>query len=145
MWKSRWPSWVPRPNEPCGFCGRKATLNHVSALVTIYPWYVNRHPRTLSSTSSSSLPKKEKRKTDNDDQRNENADAAYYVRETIQSLFCALLGKTIQMLKKSNQSNSIYLCQYRLCKRVTVSYVYIWKSKVCVCEINRCNWCKCVC
>ena len=21
-------SWAPRPNEPYGFCGRKATLNH---------------------------------------------------------------------------------------------------------------------
>ena len=27
----------PRPNEPYGFCGRKATLNHASALVTICP------------------------------------------------------------------------------------------------------------
>ena len=24
-----------RPNEPYGFCGRKATLNHASALVTL--------------------------------------------------------------------------------------------------------------
>ena len=28
VWKSRWPSWAFRPNEPYGFCGRKATLNH---------------------------------------------------------------------------------------------------------------------
>ena len=34
VWKSRWPSWAPRPNEPYGFCGRKATLNHAHALVT---------------------------------------------------------------------------------------------------------------
>ena len=27
VWKSRWPSWAPRPNEPYSFCGRKATLN----------------------------------------------------------------------------------------------------------------------
>ena len=26
-----------RPNEPYGFCGRKATLNHVYALVTVCP------------------------------------------------------------------------------------------------------------
>ena len=55
MWKSRWPSWAPRPNKPYGFCGRrKATLNHAYALVTVCPWYVSRHPRTLSSASSSS-------------------------------------------------------------------------------------------
>ena len=28
VWKSRWPSWTPRPNEPNGFCGRKAALDH---------------------------------------------------------------------------------------------------------------------
>ena len=28
MWKSKWLSWAFRPNEPYGFCGRKATLNH---------------------------------------------------------------------------------------------------------------------
>ena len=28
VWKSRWPFWAPGPNEPYGFCGRKATLNH---------------------------------------------------------------------------------------------------------------------
>ena len=37
VWKSRWPSWAFRPNEPYGFCGRKATLNHTSALVTVCP------------------------------------------------------------------------------------------------------------
>ena len=37
VWKSRWPSWAPRPNEPCGFCGRKGTLNHAYALVTFCP------------------------------------------------------------------------------------------------------------
>ena len=31
----------PRPNEPYGFYGRKATLNHVHALVTVCPEYVN--------------------------------------------------------------------------------------------------------
>ena len=35
VWKSRWPSWAFRPNEPYGVCGRKATLNPVSALVTV--------------------------------------------------------------------------------------------------------------
>ena len=30
-------SWGFRPNEPYGFCGRKATLNHASALVTVCP------------------------------------------------------------------------------------------------------------
>ena len=33
--ESRWASWAPRPNEPYGFCGRKATLNHAYALVTV--------------------------------------------------------------------------------------------------------------
>ena len=28
VWRSRWPSWAFRPNEPCGFCGHKETLNH---------------------------------------------------------------------------------------------------------------------
>ena len=37
VWKSRWPSWAFRPNEPYGFCGRKATLNHAHALVTVCP------------------------------------------------------------------------------------------------------------
>ena len=54
VWKSRWMSWASCPNEPYGFCGGKATLNHASALVTVCPWYVNRHPRTWSSISSSS-------------------------------------------------------------------------------------------
>ena len=27
VWKSRWPSWTLRPNEPYGFRGRKAILN----------------------------------------------------------------------------------------------------------------------
>ena len=54
VWESRWPSWAFRPNEPYGFCGSKATVNHASALVTVCPWYIKRHPRTWSSTSSSS-------------------------------------------------------------------------------------------
>ena len=33
----RWPSWAVRPNEPSGFCGRKAILNHASALVSACP------------------------------------------------------------------------------------------------------------
>ena len=37
VWESRWPSWAVRPNEPSGFCGRKAILNHTSALVTVCP------------------------------------------------------------------------------------------------------------
>ena len=37
VWKSRWPSWAVRPNEPYGFRGRKATLNHASALVSTCP------------------------------------------------------------------------------------------------------------
>ena len=40
-----------RPNEPYGFRGPKATLNHASALVSACPQYVNRHPRTLSNTT----------------------------------------------------------------------------------------------
>ena len=51
MWESRWPSWAVRPNEPSGFLGRKAILNHASALVSACPLYVNRHPRTLSNTT----------------------------------------------------------------------------------------------
>ena len=33
VWESRWPSWAVRPNEPHGFRGRKAILNHAHALV----------------------------------------------------------------------------------------------------------------
>ena len=47
VWKSRWPSWAFRPNEPYGFCGRKATLNHASALVTVCPLYDIRGHETL--------------------------------------------------------------------------------------------------
>ena len=32
-----WPSWAGRPNEPSGFRGRKAILNHASALVSACP------------------------------------------------------------------------------------------------------------
>ena len=37
VWESRWPSWAVRPNEPSGFRGRKAVLNHASALVSACP------------------------------------------------------------------------------------------------------------
>ena len=37
VWKSRWPSRAFRPNEPYGFCRRKATLNRASGLVTVCP------------------------------------------------------------------------------------------------------------
>ena len=37
VWEWRWPSWAPRPNEPYGFFGRKVTLNHAHALVTVCP------------------------------------------------------------------------------------------------------------
>ena len=37
VWESRWPSWAVRPNEPSGFRGRKAILNHASALVKLVP------------------------------------------------------------------------------------------------------------
>ena len=43
--------WAVHPNEPSGFHGRKAILNHASALVTTCPLYVNWHLRTLSITS----------------------------------------------------------------------------------------------
>ena len=33
----QWPSWAFRPNEPYGFRGCKAILNHVQALVTVCP------------------------------------------------------------------------------------------------------------
>ena len=48
VWESRWPSWAVRPNEPSGFRGRKAILNHASALVSAC---VNWHLRTLSNTT----------------------------------------------------------------------------------------------
>ena len=35
--ESRWPSWAVRPNELSGFRGRKAILNHASALVSACP------------------------------------------------------------------------------------------------------------
>ena len=35
--ESRWPSWAVRPNEPSGFRGRKAILNHAHALVSACP------------------------------------------------------------------------------------------------------------
>ena len=31
------PGWAVRPNEPSGFRGRKAILNHASALVSACP------------------------------------------------------------------------------------------------------------
>ena len=37
VWESRWTSWTVRPNEPSGFRGRKAILNHASALVSACP------------------------------------------------------------------------------------------------------------
>ena len=37
VWESRWPSWAVGPNEPSGFRGRKAILNHASALVSACP------------------------------------------------------------------------------------------------------------
>ena len=37
VWESRWSSWAVRPNEPSGFRGRKAVLNHASALVSACP------------------------------------------------------------------------------------------------------------
>ena len=37
VWESRWPSWAVCPNEPSGFCGCKAILNHASALVSACP------------------------------------------------------------------------------------------------------------
>ena len=37
VWESRWPSWAVRHNEPSGFRGRKAILNHASALVSACP------------------------------------------------------------------------------------------------------------
>ena len=37
VWESRWTSWAVRPNEPSGFRGRKAILNHASALVSACP------------------------------------------------------------------------------------------------------------
>ena len=37
MRKSWWPSRDFRPNEPYGICGRKATLDRASALVTVCP------------------------------------------------------------------------------------------------------------
>ena len=58
MWESRWPSWAVRPNEPYGFRGRKAILNHAHAFVAACPLYVNRHPRTLNNTGRKKKKKK---------------------------------------------------------------------------------------
>ena len=52
VWESRWPSWAVRPNEPSGFGGRKAILNHASALVSACLKYVNWHLKTLSNTAA---------------------------------------------------------------------------------------------
>ena len=40
---THWWQFVPdvSTRHPCGFCGRKATLNHAHALVTVCPWCVN--------------------------------------------------------------------------------------------------------
>ena len=35
--ESRWLSWAVHPNEPSGFRGRKAILNHALALVSACP------------------------------------------------------------------------------------------------------------
>ena len=37
VWKSTWPSWAFRLNQPYGFRGRIAILNHAQALVTVCP------------------------------------------------------------------------------------------------------------
>ena len=48
------PSWSPRPNEPYGFYGRKATFKHTYRHWSQFvPNISTRHPKTLSSTSSS--------------------------------------------------------------------------------------------
>ena len=41
VWKSRWPSWVPCPNKPYGFCGWKASLNRAYALMSQFVPKVN--------------------------------------------------------------------------------------------------------
>ena len=55
MWKSRWSSWAFRPDEPYGFRGRKAILNHAHALVSACPYYVSRLQRTLSNTAAAAV------------------------------------------------------------------------------------------
>ena len=35
VWESRWPSWAVCPNEPSGFRGHKAILNHASACLSL--------------------------------------------------------------------------------------------------------------
>ena len=37
VWESRWPSWAVRHNEPSGFRGRKAILNHALAWPQLVP------------------------------------------------------------------------------------------------------------
>ena len=51
VWKSRWPSWAFRPNEPYGFCGRKATLNRASALVTVLSTDIRGHEALLQNAN----------------------------------------------------------------------------------------------
>ena len=50
------PAWAVRPNEPYGFRGRKAILNHAWPQLVGPNNKVNRHPRTLSKTSRDHWP-----------------------------------------------------------------------------------------
>ena len=60
MWKSRWPSWVPRPNEPCGF---RVDVKQHWTMHTHWSQFVpnmsTQHPRTLSFISSPSTVRPE--------------------------------------------------------------------------------------
>ena len=58
VWKSRWPSCAFRPNEPYGFCGRKSNIEPCFDTGHSLSLICHRHPRTWSSTSSSSRPAK---------------------------------------------------------------------------------------
>ena len=52
MWKSWWPSWAPRPNEPQFLCNVKQHWTMHTHWSQFVPNMSTRHPRTLSSTSS---------------------------------------------------------------------------------------------
>ena len=52
VWKSRWPSWAPRPNELYVDVKQHWTMH--THWLQFVPNMSTRHPRTLSSSSSSS-------------------------------------------------------------------------------------------
>ena len=54
VWKSRWPSWAPVPNKPMVSVDIKQHWTMLTHWSQFAPKMTTWHPRTLSSTSSSS-------------------------------------------------------------------------------------------